>query len=364
MKIVTIVGARPQFVKAAPISKALREAGHTEFILHTGQHYDHGMSQVFFDELGLPTADVNLDVRSGGHGEQTGRMLAGIEEVLLSERPDQVLVYGDTNSTLAGALAAVKLHISLAHVEAGLRSYNRQMPEEHNRVLTDHCADLLFCPTTTAVENLTKEGITAGVHQVGDPMYDAILMFSQRAKERSSILQDLGLKKGSYLLLTIHRAYNTDDPETLGTILAALQTVSEMIVFPVHPRTRQKLQDFDLLKNASAQKNLMLIDPVDYLDMLILEQNARMILTDSGGVQKEAFFFAVPCLTLRPETEWVETVTSGWNILVGVDSNKIAAGLQHSFPSVEQQPEMFGNGQSAIAIATILKDHSQTCVKH
>jgi UDP-N-acetylglucosamine 2-epimerase len=283
-------------------------------------------------------------------------MLAGIEEVLLSEKPDQVLVYGDTNSTLAGALAAVKLHIPLAHVEAGLRSYNRQMPEEHNRVLTDHCADLLFCPTSTAVENLIKEGITGGVHQVGDPMYDAVLMFSQRAKERSTVLQDLGLQQGCYLLLTIHRAYNTDDPETLKAILSALQLVSETIVFPVHPRTRQKLQDFDLLRNASAQKNLILIDPVDYLDMLVLEQNARAILTDSGGVQKEAFFFAVPCLTLRPETEWVETVQSGWNILVGVDSKKISAGLQHAFPSADQQPEMFGNGQSAVAIVKILGD--------
>lgn len=354
MKVLTVVGARPQFIKAAPISKALRTVGYTEFILHTGQHYDHGMSQVFFDELGLPEADVNLDVRSGNHGEQTGRMLEGIEEVLLVEKPDVVMVYGDTNSTLAGALAAVKLHIPLAHVEAGLRSYNRSMPEEHNRVLTDHCADLLFCPTRTAVENLAKEGLANGVHEVGDPMYDAVLMFSQKAKERSTILQDLGLTRGCYLLLTIHRAYNTDDPETLRTILAALQSVEERIVFPVHPRTQQKLKDYHLFSDVSNQKNLIVIDPVDYLDMLILEQNARIILTDSGGVQKEAFFFSVPCLTLRPETEWVETVKTGWNLLVGIESEKISAGLQHVFPSTEQQPALFGSGRSADAIARIL----------
>lgn len=354
MKIVTIVGARPQFIKAAPISKALRSAGHTEFLLHTGQHYDHGMSQVFFDELGLPSADINLDVRSGGHGEQTGRMLARIEDVLLSEKPDQVLVYGDTNSTLAGALAAVKLHISLAHVEAGLRSYNRKMPEEHNRVLTDHCADLLFCPTKTAVENLATEGIISGVHEVGDPMYDAVLMFSQKAGERSTILQRLGLKNGCYLLATIHRAYNTDDPKVLKSILSVLQDVNETIVFPVHPRTQQKIRDYGLLGDISTRRNLVLIDPVDYLDMLVLEQNARMILTDSGGVQKEAFFFAVPCLTLRPETEWVETVSSGWNLLVDVDPKRISAGLQHTFPSADQRPQMFGDGRSALAIAQIL----------
>lgn len=354
MKIVTIVGARPQFIKAAPVSKALRAAGHTEYLLHTGQHYDHGMSQVFFDELGLPSADINLDVRSGNHGEQTGRMLVRIEEVLLSEKPDRVLVYGDTNSTLAGALAAVKLHIILAHVEAGLRSYNRRMPEEHNRVLTDHCADLLFCPTKTAVENLAAEGLTRGVHEVGDPMYDAVLMFSQKARERSTILQKLGLKNGCYLLGTIHRAYNTDDPQILKAIFLALQDIDETIVFPLHPRTRQKVMDYGLLDDISTQRNLLLIDPVDYLDMLILEQNARMILTDSGGVQKEAFFFAVPCLTLRPETEWVETVRSGWNLLVGVDPEKISAGLQHTFPSADQRPAMFGNGHSAFAIAQIL----------
>lgn len=348
MKIVTIVGARPQFIKAAPVSKALQEAGHTEFLLHTGQHYDYGMSQVFFDELGLPEPDANLNIRSGNHGQQTGQMLIGIEEVLLKEKPDWVLVYGDTNSTLAGALATVKLHIPLAHVEAGLRSYNREMPEEHNRVLTDHCADLLFCPTKTAVENLAKEGVTKGVHEVGDPMYDAVLMFSEKSAKTSTILQDLGLEKGGYLIATVHRAYNTDAPQTLEALFSALAAIREKVIFPIHPRTRQRLQDFGILDYDSS--NLQLIDPVTYLDMLMLEQNARMILTDSGGVQKEAFFFAVPCLTLRPETEWVETVQSGWNILVDIEPEHIMAGLQHRFPSVDQQPKLFGTGQSARAI--------------
>jgi UDP-GlcNAc3NAcA epimerase len=357
MKVVTIVGARPQFIKAAAISKALREAGHTEFLLHTGQHYDIGMSQVFFDELDLPQPDINLDVGSGSHGHQTGKMLMGIEDVLLAEKPDYALVYGDTNSTLAGALATVKLHIPLAHVEAGLRSYNREMPEEHNRVLTDHCADLLFCPTKTAVENLAKEGLTKGVHEVGDPMYDAVLMFSEKAKLHSSILQDLGLQKGDYLLATIHRAYNTDDPRILKSILSVLASNDGIVILPIHPRTRQKFQDGNLLKQISSKSKLRLIDPVTYLDMLILEQNARLILTDSGGVQKEAYFFGVPCLTLRPETEWVETVQSGWNLLVGVDPERILAGLTHVFPVKDQFPELFGNGQSAHDIVRILGEH-------
>ena len=355
MKVLTLVGARPQFIKAAPVSKALRGAGYTEFILHTGQHYDYGMSQVFFDELGLPNPDVNLDVRSGDHGQQTGQMLIGIEKILLAEKPDWVLVFGDTNSTLAGALAAVKLHMPLAHVEAGLRSFNRQMPEEHNRVLSDHCADLLFCPTQTAVDNLAREGLTAGVHQVGDPMYDAVLMFSERARQRSTILQDLQLEKGGYLLATVHRAYNTDDPRALGAILSTLASIDESVVFPMHPRTRQKLQDHGLLGSAADLGQLKIIDPVDYLDMLVLEQNARLILTDSGGVQKEAFFFAVPCLTLRPETEWVETVESGWNLLVGTEPERILAGLQHHFPAPVGQPALFGDGRSAQAIVQLLE---------
>lgn len=353
MKILTLVGARPQFIKAAPLSLAIRQGGHTEFLLHTGQHYDYGMSQVFFEELGLPEADLNLDVRSGSHGQQTGQMLARIEEVLLVEKPDWAIVFGDTNSTLAGALAAVKLHIPLAHVEAGLRSFNRQMPEEHNRVLTDHCADKLFCPTQTAVDNLAKEGLVQGVHRVGDPMYDAVLLFAERAAQRSTILQDLGLTRGGYLLATVHRAYNTDDPANLAAILSAFATLEEPVIFPIHPRTRQKMQDFGL--GSIQSPNLRFIEPVGYLDMLLLEQHARRILTDSGGVQKEAYFFGVPCLTLRPETEWVETVSSGWNLLVGTDAARIRAGVQHIFPEQTAPPELFGDGHAAQKIAGLLR---------
>ncbi|MEP7199635.1 MAG: UDP-N-acetylglucosamine 2-epimerase (non-hydrolyzing), partial [Chloroflexota bacterium] len=286
MKIVSIVGARPQFIKAAPVSKALRQR-HSEVLVHTGQHYDDGMSAVFFRELQIPEPDYNLVVKSGGHGWQTGQILIRIEDVLLKEHPDWVLVYGDTNSTLAGALAAVKLHIPLAHVEAGLRSFNRTMPEEHNRVLTDHCADLLFVPTQTARDNLAKEGITRGVHQVGDVMYDAALQFAALARERSIILTELGLSSKRYLLVTVHRPYNTDEPVHLRNIIEALNTVDMPIIFPVHPRTRRAL---DIVSN-TVQPHVHLIEPVGYLDMLMLEQHARLILTDSGGVQKEAFFF-------------------------------------------------------------------------
>ena len=247
MKIVSVLGARPQFIKAAPVSKALRVAGFTEFMVHTGQHYDHGMSQVFFDELGLPQPDINLGIGSGSHGKQTGEMLIGIEEVLLAEKPDLVLVYGDTNSTLAGALASVKLQIPIAHVEAGLRSFNREMPEEHNRVLTDHCADLLFCPTQTAVENLERESVTRGVHWVGDTMYDAVLQFSEIARQSSTILQDLSLAPKEYLLATVHRPYNTDDPQNLGKILSAFNECGETVIFPVHPRTKKRIAEFNLI---------------------------------------------------------------------------------------------------------------------
>jgi UDP-GlcNAc3NAcA epimerase len=354
MKVVTIVGARPQFIKAAPVSKALREAGHSEFLLHTGQHYDYGMSQVFFEELGLATVDVNLDVRSGNHGQQTGQMLIGIEKVLFKEKTEWVLVYGDTNSTLAGALAAVKLQIPLAHVEAGLRSYNREMPEELNRVLTDHCADILFCPTQTAVDNLAREGITLGVHLVGDTMYEAVLQFSEIARQRSTILRDLELQPKKYLLATVHRASNTDDPENLRNILAAFAEIQEPIIFPVHPRTRQKISELGLDTSQSKIKNPQFIDPVGYLDMLMLEQNSRLILTDSGGMQKEAYWLGVPCVTLREETEWVETVESGRNVLVGTEPDRILAGLKHIFPSSDQPSALFGAGQSAQEIVRIL----------
>jgi UDP-N-acetylglucosamine 2-epimerase len=354
------VGARPQFIKAAPVSKALRAAGVREFLVHTGQHYDTRMSQIFFDELGIPDPDVNLGVGSGTHAQQTGTMLIGLEEVMLRERPDWVLVYGDTNSTLAGALAASKLRLPLAHVEAGLRSFNRAMPEEHNRVLTDHCADRLFCPTQTAVDNLAREGITKEVYFVGDTMYDAVLTFGKIARERSTILRELGLERKGYLLATLHRPYNTDVPASLTNIITALREIDEPIVFPVHPRTRQRLADLKGAARISADWNqIHLIDPVGYLDMLMLEENARLVLTDSGGIQKEAYFFGVPCLTLRPETEWIETVESGWNTLVGADREQIATKVRNGEPPSVTPPPVFGDGRSADQIVFHLSPERQ-----
>lgn len=354
MKIVTVVGARPQFIKAAPVSKALKEAGVREFFIHTGQHYDHGMSQVFFDELSLPQPHTNLNIGSGSHGKQTGQMLIGIEEILLAEKPDCVLVYGDTNSTLAGALAAVKLQIPLAHVEAGLRSFNREMPEEHNRVLTDHCADILFSPTQTGVDNLAKEGIIQGVHLVGDSMYDAVLQYAEVAEQRSKILEALHIKPKEYLLLTIHRPSNTDNAEHLRNIFSALKENGEAVIFPLHPRTRAAMHQMHV--HMEDYPNIKTVEPQGYLDMLMLEKNARMVLTDSGGMQKEACFFSVPCLTLRLETEWVETVANGWNMLVGVEPERILMGLQKTTPSSNRGTVLFGNGQSAAEIVRILKE--------
>jgi UDP-GlcNAc3NAcA epimerase len=354
VKVVTVVGARPQFVKAAPVSRALQSAGHAEFLVHTGQHYDYGMSQVFFEELGIPEPDVNLEVGSGPHGWQTGQILMRIEEVLLAQKPDWVLVYGDTNSTLAGALAACKLRIPLAHVEAGLRSFNREMPEEHNRVLTDHCSDLLFCPTRTAVENLAHERIAAGVHLVGDTMYDALLQFVEVARQRSTVLDRLGLKPKHYLLATIHRPYNTDVPKNLCNILAALAEAGETVIFPVHPRTRNKIAETDGVSGLARESHTVkMIEPVGYLDMLMLEQNARLILTDSGGMQKEAYFCGVPCITLRPETEWLETVDAGWNVVAGADRERIV-DMVRSFQPGGRPPAVFGDGHAAEKIVGIL----------
>ncbi len=355
MKVVTIVGARPQFVKAAPVGRALRDAGIEECLVHTGQHYDDRMSQVFFDELGIAPADRNLGVGSGSHGAQTGRMLAAIEEVLLEERPDWLLVYGDTNSTLAGALAACKLGVPIAHVEAGLRSFNRTMPEEHNRVVTDHVSDLLLCPTQTAVDHLTREGVHAGVHLVGDVMYDAVLHFGELARKRSSVLADLSLTPGGYYLATIHRPYNTDDSAQLAIILDTLASLPLPVVLPVHPRTKARLS-----AGSISPERVRLIDPVGYLDMLQLEQHAAAILTDSGGVQKEAYFFGVPCFTLRPETEWVETVSSGWNTLVGSDVRALPHALRDWVRPVGDAPPFFGSGDAAQRIVRALTDATRS----
>jgi UDP-N-acetylglucosamine 2-epimerase len=348
MLVVTVVGARPQFIKAAPVAHALRAAGVEEVMVHTGQHYDDLMSRVFFEELAIPAPAFNLEVGSGPHGKQTGTMLAGLEERLLEHRPDWVLVYGDTNSTLAGALAAVKLGLRVAHVEAGLRSFNRSMPEEHNRVLTDHCADLLLCPTATAVEQLRREGLERGVHLVGDPMYDAVLENLPRARAREGVFEVLGLRARGYLLATVHRPSNADDPAVLRRVVDALESIGEPVVFPVHPRTRGRLTDTARLKN------VRLIEPVGYLDMLRLLGDARVVLTDSGGVQKEAYFLGVPCVTIRAETEWVETVDAGWNVLVGSDPARLVEAAR-TFAPAGPRPPVFGDGHAAAAIVAALR---------
>lgn len=330
MRIVSIIGARPQFIKCSSVSCELRHMAQ-EVLVHTGQHYDDGMSGVFFRELEIPEPDYNLGVGSGDHGRQTGEMLAKIEEIVLKEHPDMVLVYGDTNSTLAGALAAVKLHVPLAHVEAGLRSFNRRMPEEINRVVTDHLSDLLLCPTETAVANLRGEGVTKGVHLVGDVMYDALWDSVERAKQQSTILNRYKLESGRYLLATVHRAENTDNLLRLEEIMVAfmsLATSGLTIVFPVHPRTRKQLGKLSF----AYPDRLIMIDPVPYLDMVLLEAMAQLIATDSGGIQKEAYWLGVPCITLRCETEWIETVKSGWNRLVGTTSEHIINAVREASP--------------------------------
>ncbi len=348
MKVVTIVGARPQFIKVAPVSRWLR-LHCKEIVVHTGQHYDDLLSGIFFRELEIPAPDYNLEVGSASHGRQTGEMLTGVEEVLLKERPDWVVVYGDTNSTLAGALAAAKLDIPVAHVEAGLRSYNRKMPEEINRVLTDHLSSLLFCPTETAVKNLTQEGIIQGVYQVGDVMYDVALWGLEVAERKSTILKTLNVDAGRYLLTTIHRPSNTDEPDNLAAIMSALNETAETVIFPAHPRTQKAFNHWQIHPNS----NVRLIDPISYLDMLVLEKNARMILTDSGGVQKEAYILGIPCVTLREETEWIETVEAGWNVLVGASRERILEAVKNFRPAVPRSP-LFGDGNASQRIVEIL----------
>jgi len=351
MKIASIVGARPQFIKCAPVSRELRKE-HEEVLIHTGQHYDHGMSEVFFEELAIPKPDYNLNIGSGTHGHQTGAMLGAIEDVLQQENLDLVLVYGDTNSTLAGALAAAKLHVPVAHIEAGLRSFDRRMPEEINRVLTDHCSDLLFCPTKTAVENLAAEGITRGVHLVGDVMVDAMNYNRAVAEERSRILEAVGVRPGEYLVITVHRPSNTDSQENMVAILGALAEAGMPVVFPVHPRTRNYLGRYGLL--AKMPENVQVTEPLGYLDMLHLMAHAAKILTDSGGVQKEAYMLGVPCITLRENTEWVETVEAGWNVLVGAGREEIVSMI-HEFAPAGDQPPLFGDGRAAAGIAKIIR---------
>lgn len=355
MKIVTIVGARPQFIKAAVVSSALSGKAE-EVIVHTGQHYDHNMSDVFFEELRIPHPKYNLGVGSGSHGHQTGEMLAKIEDVLFAEKPDILLVYGDTNSTLAGALAASKIHIPVAHVEAGLRSYNMRMPEEQNRVLTDHISRWLFCPTQTAVENLAKEGISSGVSITGDVMLDSVLHFLKIAKEspeKCRIFEDLGITPKHYRLATLHRAETTEGglPAVLR-IFRAFEQLPERVVIPIHPRTR-KLAEQALQEEGF--QNIQLIDPVGYLEMLLLTSGACQVLTDSGGLQKESWFMEVPCITLRGETEWVETLEGGWNVLSSLETDDILQKALHTHPDPEARGKKpFGDGHASEKIVETL----------
>ena len=358
MKIVTVVGARPQFIKAAAVSRVIRNdypGKIDEVLVHTGQHYDENMSKVFFDELDIPRPKYNLEISGLQHGAMTGRMLEAIEQVLLQEKPDWLLIYGDTNSTLAGALAAAKLHIPVAHVEAGLRSFNMRMPEEVNRILADRVSSRLFCPTETAVNNLKAEGVSQGVHNVGDVMYDVALFYRDRARQQSAVLQTLGVVPGKFALATCHRAENTDDPKRLGAILSALSEISaqQPVVVPLHPRTRKLIGDYG---QAHLLDKLTITDPLPFLDMVALEQAARVILTDSGGVQKEAFFYGVPCITMRDETEWVETVNLGWNKLVGASTESILAAMGEIMQSprdgVSSMP--YGTGKAARDILACL----------
>lgn len=353
--ILTVVGARPQFIKAAAVSRAMKaHGGLEELIVHTGQHYDASLSDIFFSELDIPRPAYNLGVGSGAHGAQTGEMLQAIEQVILQRRPDLLLVYGDTNSTLAGALAAVKLHVPVAHVEAGLRSFNRNMPEEINRIVTDHVAEHLFCPTRTAVQHLRNEGITRGVHHVGDVMYDVALELAVRA-EASSRFRDGRLEHKRFVLATVHRAENTDDPARLGSIIGALGRLGNRhpVVLPLHPRTRDALKQSGLAAGAGVE----VIEPVGPIDMAWLERHAALVLTDSGGVQKEAYFHRTPCVTIRTETEWVETVDAGWNRLAdptstdGIVSAALAA-LEARLPTGEIAD--YGTGRAAFAVVGAL----------
>jgi len=347
MRILSIVGNRPQFIKSGPLSLALRNRAE-EVVLHTGQHYDHELSQVFFDELGLDPPRHRLEAGSGSHAEQTARMLPGIEATVVEEKPDLVVVYGDTNSTLAGALAASKLRVPVAHVEAGLRSFDRTMPEELNRVLVDRVSSLLFAPSDTAVGNLQAEGITDGVHQVGDVMLDANLRLAPIARERSQALELAGVEAGAFALATVHREANTRQP-ALGRIVEALNAVEEPVVFPLHPRTAGAIEGQGLQLAGHVHPH----PPAGYLDFAALASQARVILTDSGGVQKEAYWYEVPCVTLRDSTEWVETVETGWNRLVGTDPNAIAAATREAAPGTEHPP-LYGDGHAADLIADVI----------
>jgi len=358
MKIVTVVGARPQFIKAAAVSRVLRtnDVIH-EVLVHTGQHFDDNMSQIFFRELDIPYPDYNLDINSMGHGAMTGRMLEKLEEVIIKEQPDYVMVYGDTNSTLAGALAAKKLHVKVVHIEAGLRSFNMHMPEEINRILADRISDILCCPTKSAVDNLFLEGFRnypCDISRTGDVMQDAAIYYSQVSSNRSGIFEKLGLADRNFALCTVHRAENTDDPERLTAIVEALNEISRdvTVVLPLHPRTRA------LLATLPVKLTFVSIDPVGYFDMLELLKNTSLVLTDSGGLQKEAYFFAKPCITLRDETEWIELIDAGCNVLAGADKERILSSYQNMKNcAADFSIDLYGNGKASDNIMNVLTKH-------
>jgi UDP-N-acetylglucosamine 2-epimerase len=356
MRILTVIGNRPQFVKAAAVSKLLRER-HEERIVHTGQHYDDEMSRVFFDELGVPAPDLELHAGGGTNTEQTARILALLEGEIAAQRPDMVLVYGDTNTTLAAALAAAQAGVPVGHVEAGMRSFDRSMPEELNRVLVDHASDLLLCSTATAVENLVRESAVGEAHLVGDVMADVSLAFQELARERSTALADRGLEPGRYLLVTAHRAGNVDPPGRLLKLVELLEALPGLVVFPVHPRTRRRLDEEGLMGRLAAAAGLELARPLGYLDFLELARNARAVLTDSGGVQKEAYLLGTPCVTLRDTTEWVETVETGWNVLVDLDRDAALAALERKPPA--ERPELYGGGHAAERLCEALAAYTE-----
>jgi UDP-N-acetylglucosamine 2-epimerase len=355
-KILTVVGARPHFIKAGALSPELRKY-FKEVLVHTGQHYDSKMSEIFFTELSIPEPDYNLGVGSAPHGKMTGEMLSKIEKVILNEEPDAVLVYGDTNSSLAGALAAVKLHIPIAHVEAGLRSYNRNMPEEINRILADQVSTWLFVPSKVAKHNLENENINKGIFEVGDIMFEMLLANTKKAGEISNVLKTNQLTAYNYCVATVHRAENTDDKEKLSQILDIFASVKENLIFSIHPRTQNKINSFGL----TIPKNVSAIEPLGYLDMLELMQKAKMVFTDSGGVQKDAYYLNVPCMTLREETEWIETVEVGWNFVVGTDKIKVERVFQQlDKVKNRKHPLLYGDGTTAKKITDILCEHFKT----
>jgi len=359
--MLTVIGARPQFVKAAAVSRVIAAHNATaggrridESLLHTGQHYDANMSEVFFTELGIPAPRHHLNVGSGSHGRQTGDILIGVERVIQAEKPDLVLVYGDTNSTLAGAMAAAKLHVPVAHVEAGLRSFNRAMPEEINRILTDAISDLLFCPSQTAMEHLSREGNARGVHLVGDVMYDSVLHHAQQSEAKSSIVRHLGLSAGEFALATLHRAENTDQPGRLQALLTTLSELPMPVILALHPRTRAAQKQAGPLPGG----RLRVIEPQGYLDTLALIRAARMVLTDSGGMQKEAYWLGRPCVTLREETEWVELVDAGVNRLAGTSSERVLAGFEWANTlRMPAETTLYGDGHAARRIVELIVDH-------